>query len=85
MFGPRRKSYPCCVDHFTLLSVTCTLARKPQFYRYLTVGPAAVLGLLVPVLFLLPARTREKTTYGEESGLGEGRVGCMDVFVCVCV
>ena len=53
------------MDHFTLLSVTCSLARKPQFYRYITVGPAAVLGLLVPVLFLLPASTKEKTTYGE--------------------
>ena len=74
MFRPCRKSYPCCVDHFTLLSVTCTLARKPQFYRYLTVGPAAVLGLLVPVLFLLPASTKEKTTYGKMTWLNEERV-----------
>ncbi|KAL8595896.1 hypothetical protein ACOMHN_018208 [Nucella lapillus] len=58
------KRYSCCVDQFTLLSVTCRLARKAQFYRYLTIGPAAVLGLLVPALFLLPSRGREKTTYG---------------------
>ncbi|XP_076453561.1 neuronal acetylcholine receptor subunit alpha-10-like [Babylonia areolata] len=59
------KSYSCCVDQFTLLSVTCRLARKPHFYRYLTVGPAAVLGLLVPVLFLLPPGTSgNKTCFG---------------------
>ncbi|KAK7482712.1 hypothetical protein BaRGS_00026010 [Batillaria attramentaria] len=59
-----KKSYECCPDSFTILSVTVKMARKPQFYRYLTVGPAAVLGLLVPVLFLLPANAQEKSTYG---------------------
>lgn len=59
-----KKSYPCCEDSFTIISVTCSMSRRPQFYGYLTVGPAAILGLLVPGLFLLPVATRDKSTYG---------------------
>ncbi|XP_025079671.1 neuronal acetylcholine receptor subunit alpha-10-like [Pomacea canaliculata] len=59
-----QKTYPCCSDVYTLISITCRMQRKPQFYRYLTVGPAAVTGLLVPAIFLLPARMKEKTTFG---------------------
>ena len=56
--------YDCCSNAFTILTVTCVLKRRPSFYRYLAVGPSALLGLLVPVLFLLPSRSQQKTTYG---------------------
>ncbi|XP_041357597.1 neuronal acetylcholine receptor subunit alpha-10-like [Gigantopelta aegis] len=56
--------YECCSDAFTILTVTCVLKRRPSFYRYLAVGPSALLGLLVPILFLLPSRSHEKATYG---------------------
>jgi len=58
------KYYACCPQPFTLITIQVALRRRSQFYRYLTVGPAAVLGVLVPVVFLVPARSQDKTTFG---------------------
>ncbi|GFN89251.1 hypothetical protein PoB_001575700 [Plakobranchus ocellatus] len=58
------KKYECCQQPFTLITITTKLRRRPQFYRYLTVVPAAVLGLLVPVIYLVPANSQDKSTFG---------------------
>ncbi|XP_012939872.1 neuronal acetylcholine receptor subunit alpha-10-like isoform X1 [Aplysia californica] len=58
------KKYDCCQQPFTLITISVQLRRRSQFYRYLTLGPAAVLGILVPVVFLVPARSQDKTTFG---------------------
>ncbi|XP_067668550.1 neuronal acetylcholine receptor subunit beta-3-like [Haliotis asinina] len=49
---------------FSILSVTVEAERRPSFFKNLAIGPGALLGFLVPVLFLLPARSREKNTFG---------------------
>lgn len=59
------KKYECCKQPFTLITVSVRLRRKPQFYHHLTVGPAAVLGFLVPIIYLVPARSQDKTVFGE--------------------
>lgn len=59
------KKYECCQQPFTLITISVQLRRRPQFYHYLTVGPAAVLGFLVPVIYLVPSRSQDKTTFGE--------------------
>ncbi|KAH9508742.1 Neuronal acetylcholine receptor subunit alpha-6 [Bulinus truncatus] len=58
------KKYECCPQPFTLITITVQLQRRPQFYRYLTVGPAAILGFLVPVIYLVPAPSHDKTVFG---------------------
>ncbi|RUS77183.1 hypothetical protein EGW08_015050 [Elysia chlorotica] len=58
------KKYECCQQPFTLITITTKLRRRPQFYRYLTVVPAAVMGLLVPVIYLVPSSSGDKTTFG---------------------
>ncbi|KAK6962928.1 neuronal acetylcholine receptor subunit beta-3 [Biomphalaria glabrata] len=58
------KKYECCPQPFTLITVSVQLKRRPQFYRYLTVGPAAILGLLVPVIYLVPAPRHDKMLFG---------------------
>ncbi|KAK3796056.1 hypothetical protein RRG08_013361 [Elysia crispata] len=58
------KKYECCQQPFTLITITTKLRRRAQFYRYLTVVPAAVLGLLVPVIYLVPSNSHDKTTFG---------------------
>ncbi|CAG5118808.1 unnamed protein product, partial [Candidula unifasciata] len=58
------KKYECCKQPFTLITVSVKLRRKPQFYHHLTVMPAALLGFLVPVIYLVPARSQDKTIFG---------------------
>lgn len=58
------KKYECCQQPFTLITITTKLRRRPQFYRYITVVPAAILGLLVPVIYLVPSNNHDKTVFG---------------------
>ncbi|XP_059160694.1 neuronal acetylcholine receptor subunit alpha-7-like [Physella acuta] len=58
------KKYECCPQPFTLITITVQLRRRPQFYRYLTIGPAAVMGLLVPVIYLVPNPRHDKSIFG---------------------
>ncbi|XP_046344475.2 neuronal acetylcholine receptor subunit alpha-2-like [Haliotis rufescens] len=57
-------NYTCCEDFFETLTVKVHISRRSTFYRFLAVGPAAVFGLLVPLLFLIPSSSDGKTTYG---------------------
>ncbi|XP_067670105.1 neuronal acetylcholine receptor subunit alpha-10-like [Haliotis asinina] len=56
--------YACCEDSYETLTVKVQITRRSTFYRFLAIGPAAVFGLLVPLLFLIPSRSEGKTTYG---------------------
>ena len=71
------KKYECCQQPFTLITISTKLRRRPQFYRYLTVVPAALMGLLVPVIYLVPSNSHGKTTFGElghKSGISKGNL-----------
>ncbi|XP_046366430.2 neuronal acetylcholine receptor subunit beta-4-like [Haliotis rufescens] len=52
---------PELVDY---ISVSIRLARKSQFYHCVVVGPAVLIALLVPVIFLLHVDSTGKTTLG---------------------
>ncbi|XP_046542525.1 neuronal acetylcholine receptor subunit beta-3-like [Haliotis rubra] len=49
---------------FAILSITVEAKRRASFFKHLAIGPGALIGFLVPVLFLLPARSSEKNTFG---------------------
>ncbi|XP_071084850.1 neuronal acetylcholine receptor subunit alpha-10-like [Haliotis cracherodii] len=49
---------------FTILTMTVEAKRKASFFKYLAIGPGALIGFLVPMMFLLPARSKEKNTFG---------------------
>ena len=49
---------------FEYISISVGLQRKSHFYHCVVIGPAVLLGLLVPVVFLLPAETAGKTGLG---------------------
>ncbi|XP_041360328.1 acetylcholine receptor subunit beta-like [Gigantopelta aegis] len=49
---------------FEYIAISVGLQRKSNFYHCVVTGPAVLVGLLVPVVFLLPAETTGKTSLG---------------------
>ncbi|ESO92535.1 hypothetical protein LOTGIDRAFT_162441 [Lottia gigantea] len=47
-----------------VIAVTVELSRKSSFYKCIILGPAVILALLVPVVFLLPTDSTAKITLG---------------------
>ena len=41
------------------------LKRARQFYQYVLVGPGVILALLVPLQFLLPPNTAQRSLFGK--------------------
>ena len=60
------KYYPCCVEPYPDITYNITFARRTSYYSHIYVGPAVVLTLLIPFIFLLPAESREKITLGKK-------------------
>ncbi|XP_013409424.1 neuronal acetylcholine receptor subunit alpha-3 isoform X2 [Lingula anatina] len=56
--------YPCCAHGFAHLTFTLTMKRLTTYYTYVYVTPCMLLNLLLPLMFLLPPETRQKTTLG---------------------
>ena len=64
---PARKNvkyYPCCVEPYIDLTFTLKLKRLPRSFDNLLLAPGAILALLVPIIFLLPPETSDKTILG---------------------
>ena len=58
--------YPCCPEPYPDLTFTLTLKRRnPAHYIYTLVVPSILLAMLIPVVFLLPAGSTEKTSLGK--------------------
>ena len=59
------KYYPCCVEPYQDLTFSLTIKRISSYYTYVYLGPAVVLSLLAPFIFLLPPGDTQKMTLGE--------------------
>ncbi len=59
------KMYPCCKEGYPEITYKLTLRRRSGYLNYVFVAPAAVMALLVPVMFMLPPESGEKITLGE--------------------
>ena len=59
------KYYPCCVEPYPDLTFSLTIKRISSYYTYVYLGPAVVLSLLAPFIFLLPPGDTQKMTLGE--------------------
>ncbi|KAK6189045.1 hypothetical protein SNE40_005094 [Patella caerulea] len=51
-------------ESFEVVAVSVELARRSTFYQCVILGPAVVMSLLVPVVFLLPSDSSGKITLG---------------------
>lgn len=56
--------YSCCPEGYPQITYKLTLRRRTGYLNYVFVAPAAVMALLVPVMFLLPPESGEKITLG---------------------
>jgi nicotinic acetylcholine receptor len=58
--------YPCCVEFYPDITYNITISRKSSYYSHIYIGPAVVMTLLIPFIFLLPPESREKVTLGKK-------------------
>lgn len=58
------KYYPCCAEPYPDITYNLTLKRNPSYFTYVYIGPAVILSLLAPFIFLLPAADPQKLTLG---------------------
>ena len=59
------RKYECCEEKYQVLEITMKLKRARQFYQYVLVGPGVILALLVPLQFLLPPNTAQRSLFGK--------------------
>ena len=59
------KKYPCCEELYPDVTMNITIKRISTYYSYMFVGPGVVLSLLIPFVFILPARSLQKVPLGE--------------------
>ena len=57
--------YPCCAEPYPDVTFNITMRRRPAYYMYHFVGPALLLALLTPFIFLLPHGQAHKLALGE--------------------
>ena len=76
--------YPCCPENYPHIIYNLTMQRKTNYYTYVYVGPAVVLSLLAPFIFLLPPGDPQKMTLGKYTleGGGGGLLYEMPAFLC---
>lgn len=57
--------YDCCPNEpYQNLKITLKLQRSRQFFNYMLVVPGIILGLLVPLQFLLPPSSTHRSLFG---------------------
>ena len=59
------KYYPCCPEPYPDITFTLRIRRKALYYSYVYLGPAVLLALLAPFVFLLPPGNSQKMTLGK--------------------
>ena len=59
------KYYPCCEEPYPDLTFSLTVRRRTSYYTFVYLGPAVVLSLLAPFIFLLPPGDQQKITLGQ--------------------
>ena len=59
------EKYPCCEELYPDVTMNITIERISTYYSYMFVGPGVVLSLLIPFVFILPARSLQKVPLGE--------------------
>ncbi|XP_064629771.1 neuronal acetylcholine receptor subunit alpha-7-like [Lineus longissimus] len=58
------KFYACCEEPYPEITYNITISRKSSYYSQIFIGPAVVMTLLIPFIFLLPPESGEKVTLG---------------------
>lgn len=58
------KYYKCCNEPYPDLTFTLHLQRLNGYYKFVYIGPAVLLALLAPFIFLLPPADTQKATLG---------------------
>ena len=57
--------YPCCNETYPDVTFALTLRRRSTFVIHLFVGPAVVLCLIIPLVFILPSGSGVKIFLGK--------------------
>lgn len=60
----KANKYDCCEEQYLVLQIVMKLQRSSQFYQYVIVGPGVILALLVPIQFLLPPSSAQRSLFG---------------------
>lgn len=60
----KETKYDCCPEPYQSMTIKLKLQRARQFFKYMLVGPGVILSLLVPLQFLLPPSSAQRSLFG---------------------